>query len=131
MEKNLHITVKMNILPGKLNELKALIPNINAHVKGGEPETILYKWYIDESRMRCYLVETMVSDDSMLQHLQNISSVLPGLLAIAPITEWEICGNLSAQVLETVRGIARENNVTLINCGYVSGFARKAAEAVA
>lgn len=131
MEKNLHVTVKMNILPGKLDELKALIPNINAHVRAGEPETILYKWYIDESRMRCYLIETMLSDESMLQHLKNISSVLPGLLAIAPITEWEICGNLSALVLETVKAIAKENNVTLINCGYVSGFSKKVAEAVA
>ncbi len=131
MEKNLHIIVKMNILSGKLNELKAMIPNINAHVKAGEPETTLYKWYIDESKMRCYLVETMLSDESMLQHLQDIAPVLPDLLAIAPITEWEIYGNLSAPVLETVKAIARENNVTLINCSYVSGFAKKASEAVA
>ncbi len=108
-----------------------MIPNINAHVKAGEPETTLYKWYIDVSNLRCFLVETMLSDESMLQHLQNIASVLPGLLAIAPITEWEICGNLSKQVSETVKAIARENNVTLINCGYVSGFARKPAQAIA
>jgi quinol monooxygenase YgiN len=130
MEKNLHIVVKMNILSGKLNELKAMIPNINTHVKAGEPETTLYKWYIDETNLRCYLVETMTSDESMLQHLQNIASVLPGLLAIAPITEWEIYGNLSVPVLETVKAIARENNVTLINTGYISGFTRKPAQAM-
>jgi len=122
MDQQLHIIVKMNILPGKLNELEAMITDINAHVKAGEPETTLYKWYIDESSMRCYLVETMVTDDSMLRHLQNISSVLPGLLAIAPITEWEIYGNLSAQVSETVKAIAQSNNVALINANYVSGF---------
>jgi quinol monooxygenase YgiN len=124
MEKNLHIVVKMNILPGKLNELKKMIPDLNAHVKAGEPETTLYKWYIDESNQRCYLVETMVSGESMLQHLQNIGSVLPALLSIAPITEWEIYGDLSNQVSETVKSIAKDNNVTLINVGYISGFER-------
>ena len=131
MDKQLHIVVKMNILPGKLNELKAMVSDINGHVKAGEPETNLYKWFIDESSLRCYLVETMLTDGSMLQHLQNIGSVLPALLAIAPITEWEIYGNLSAQVLETVKSIAQSNNVVLTNANYVSGFSRKLAEAVA
>ena len=128
MNTQLHIIVKMDILPESLGKLKTLIPTINALVTKGEPGTMLYKWHINEEAMKCYLVETMRSDEDMLTHLENIGPILPDLFAVAPIRVWEIYGHLSSHVAETVSAVAADNNVVLIRGNYVSGFERVAAE---
>lgn len=128
MNTQLHIVVKMDILPECLGKLKTLIPKINELVNKGEPGTIVYKWHINEETMKCYLVETMRSDEDMLTHLQNIGPILPDLFAAAPIRVWEIFGHLSIQVAETVATVAAKNNLVLIRGDYVSGFERIPAE---
>lgn len=124
MSTQLHIVVKMDILPECLGKLKSLIPIINELVSKGEPGTIVYKWHINEATMKCYLVETMRSDKDMLTHLQNIGPVLPDLFAVAPIRTWEIYGNLSNEVAETVEATAAGSNVTLVRGDFVSGLER-------
>lgn len=124
MNTQLHIVVKMDILPESLGKLKSLIPTINALVNKGEPGTIVYKWHINEEAMKCYLVETMRSDEDMLTHLQNIGPILPDLFAVAPIRTWEIYGDLSNEVAETVQATAAASNVMLVRGDFVSGVER-------
>ena len=128
MNTQLHIVVKMDILPECLGKLKNLIPVFNEQVRKGEPGTTLYKWHINEETMKCYLVETMQTDKDMLTHLQNIGHLLPDLFAVAPIRIWEIYGDLSNEVAEVVTGIAAEHKLTLIRGNFVSGIERVASE---
>ena len=130
MNTQLHIVVKMDILPECLERLEGLIPKFNEQVKRGEPGTTLYKWHIHEETMKCYLVETMQTDTDMLTHLQNNGPMLPDLFAVAPISIWEIYGDLSPEVAETVSAIAAENKLTLIRGSFTSGFERVSAESI-
>ena len=77
--------------------------------------------------MKCYLVETISSDEALLVHLQNIGPILPDLFSVAPIVEWEIYGHFSQQEAETVKAIAAGSNIILVRSEYVSGFTRELA----
>ena len=86
---------ELTIEAGKLDEFKAKAEGYTEAVRKDEADTLEYQWWIAEDGSRCLLKETFTSSEALLQHLANVGPSLPDLLAIAPITRFEVFGEVS------------------------------------
>lgn len=87
---------ELTIQEGKTEEFKQQAAGYTEAVRAGEPGTLEYRWWLAEDGSRCLLKETFTSSEALLTHLENVGPSLPALLAIAPITRFEVFGELSA-----------------------------------
>ena len=90
--------IEFTIQDGKLEEFKEKAKGYAKAVEDGEPGTLGYQWWLKEDGKHCLLQETFDSDESLLTHLGNVGPSLPELLAIAPITRFEVMGSAGDQV---------------------------------
>lgn len=87
--------IEMTIADGKLDEFKAMATGFIGGTQANEPDTLTYQWYISEDGARALLHESFTTSEAMLTHLGNVGPELPNLLAIAPITRFEVFGSVS------------------------------------
>ena len=88
---------EMTIQDGKVDEFKEKAAAYTAAVKDGEQGTLEYQWWLSEDGTRSLLKEAFDSSESLLKHLENVGPSLPDLLAIAPITRFEVFGEVSPE----------------------------------
>ena len=88
--------LEMTIVAGKLDEFKALAEGFIGPTKAEEPGTLTYQWYISEDGSRALLHEVFADSAAMLNHLGRVGPTLGPLMAIAPITRFEVIGMVSA-----------------------------------
>ena len=89
--------LELTINDGKLEEFKDKAKGYIKAVQEGEPGTLSYQWRIGEDGTHCLLHEAFDSSEALLTHLGNVGPSLPDLLAIAPITRFEVFGTVSEQ----------------------------------
>ena len=94
--------IEFTINDGKVDEFRTKAEGYIESVKGNEPETLGYQWYLSEDGTRCLLQETFATSEAMLTHLGNVGPSLPELLAIAPITRLEVLGSASAAAVDAL-----------------------------
>lgn len=109
---------ELTIKEGKLAEFKEKAAAYTAAVKEGEPGTLEYQWWLSEDGERCLLKETFDGSESLLKHIENVSPTLPELLAIAPITRFEVFGDVSPEARTTLDSLG----ATYV--GHLVGFER-------
>ena len=97
--------VEFTIADGKTDEFKNKAKGYIDAVKGNEPGTLGYQWYVDAAGTRCLLQETFASSEALITHLKNVGPSLPDLLAIAPITRTEVLGSASAAATEALAAL--------------------------
>lgn len=88
--------IQFTIEDGKTEEFKKLADGFIALTQANEPNTLSYQWWVAEEGPHALLYETFTDSDGLLTHLGNVGPSLPDLLAIAPITRWEVFGDASA-----------------------------------
>ena len=93
---------ELTIKDGKVDEFKQKAGAYTGAVQMGEPGTLEYQWWLSEDGSRGLLKETFDSSESLLTHLANVGPNLPELLAIAPITRFEVFGEVSDAAREAL-----------------------------
>ncbi len=88
--------VELTIEEGKQDAFKQKAAKYIEQVEAGEPGTLAYQWFLAEDGSRCLLYENFADSNALLAHLANVGPSLPDLLAIAPITRFEVLGEASA-----------------------------------
>lgn len=87
--------IEFTINHGELDKFKNLAGHYTALTKENEPGTLAYEWYLQESGNRCLIRVSFTDSDALLTHFGNVGPTIPELLAIAPITRFEVLGPLS------------------------------------
>jgi quinol monooxygenase YgiN len=89
--------IEFTINDGKQDEFTAKAKGYAEATEKNEPGTLGYQWWMQEDGSHCLLQETFESSEALLTHLGNVGPSLPELLAIAPITRFEVLGTASDQ----------------------------------
>jgi len=110
--------VELSIQGGKLDEFKAKAEGYVPAVKDNEPDTLAYEWYLSPDGKRCLIREAFASSDALLTHLGNVGPSLPELLAIAPITQFEVLGTASEAVVNAL------SDFGVVHFSQLGGFER-------
>ena len=77
MEKQIQVTVELNIVAGKTSEVKQQIPALVQMVKMTELECISYEWFFNEEKNKCYILEGFRNSEALLAHLINVGPHYP------------------------------------------------------
>jgi quinol monooxygenase YgiN len=102
---SIRLIVRQGIVPGKLDEFKKMAEELTCGVEEGEPTTLGYEWFIDESGTSCYLNEYYGSSEDFLLHFSNLGPKLESMLAISPLQEMIVLGDPSARIKEMLGGL--------------------------
>jgi len=63
--------LELDVRPGKLEELRALIDEMVAGTKQAEPGTLSYEWSLSSDGSRCHIYEKYADSPAALTHLGN------------------------------------------------------------
>ena len=88
-----HYLIEFTISDGKKAEFESKAKGFVAATEANEQTTLEYNWYVDGNK--CLLYEAFENSEALLLHLGNVGPALPDLLAIAPITRFEVLGAVS------------------------------------
>ncbi|PSR53770.1 hypothetical protein AHMF7605_09660 [Adhaeribacter arboris] len=119
MTKQVQYTVELTIAPGKIEEFRKMMQSFLEAIQSQEPDTNAFQIYLNEAESKAYLVEWFQHSEAVLAHFANVGPMLPELLAIAPITRFEVFGNLSKEAEEAVKALG----ATILP--YHAGFIRE------
>ena len=89
--------IELTISEGNEDEFAAKAAAYSQATESSESGTLGYNWYRAEKGATCVLHERFDSSESLLTHLGNVGPSLPELLAIAPITRFEVLGAISSE----------------------------------
>jgi quinol monooxygenase YgiN len=113
----LSYTIELAITDGKLDEFSEMAKAFTAATQE-EPGTLRYQWFVSKDGSRCLIQEGFESSEALMVHLGNAGPHLPGLLAIAPITRFQVSGDASDEVRAVIDPLGAEHFHELV------GFAR-------
>ncbi len=91
-------SLEFNITAGQLDAFKAIASGYIAAAEANEPGTLRYQWYLNADATKCLLHEKFASSEACLAHLGNVGPTLPNLLALAPVTRFEVTGEPSDEL---------------------------------
>lgn len=97
---NIHIQAEFVIAKGKIKECKKLIRSMSKLVKANEPDTLEYKFFLNEDETKCIAHETYRNSRAALEHSNSIASqtVLPKIFKISKINRLDVYGNPSKEL---------------------------------
>ena len=100
----IHFTVEFQVPAERREEFKTLARRLASEVEATEPDTVAYCWYFDANEERCRVREIFETSEAMIAHVQApaVAEILPQLLEIAPLTVFEVYGDLSPEAEEAV-----------------------------
>ena len=76
---NIHFRAEVIIEEGKKEEYKKLIQAMSRVVEAYEPDTINFRFYLNESDTECIVWETYANSEAVLVHINGVASqtILP------------------------------------------------------
>ncbi len=101
--------LELSIEDGHLEDFKEKAAGYVSAVKKNEPDTLSYQWHLAEDGSRCLLHEKFASSEALLAHLANVGPSLPDLLAIAPITRFEVLGSASDEARQALADLGAQH----------------------
>ena len=110
--------IEFTINDGQTDALRSKAEAYIAAAQENEPGTLAYQWYLNADGTTCVLVERFENSGAVMTHLGNIGPSLPELLAVAPITRFEVLGDAS----DEVRGALAD--LGAIHFAHLGGFDR-------
>lgn len=118
MKDQIQYLVEFTIADGKTEEFKTLIHSIIEKVKKNEPGMDSYQLFYNIGETKSYMLERFPNSAGVMAHLAHVGPMLPELLELAPITRFEIFGNVSKEVAEAVESLGATTY------SYLDGFNR-------
>lgn len=118
MTDQIQYLVEFTIADGKTDQFKSLMHSLIEKVKKNEPGTDSYQVFYNNGEKNSYMIERFPNSAGVMAHLAHVGPMIPELLELAPITRFEIFGNVSAEVEEALKSLGA------ISFDYLDGFNR-------
>jgi quinol monooxygenase YgiN len=100
----IHVSAKMKIIQGMLEEFKQQAAKCISVVKDKDPGTLQYDWFLSLDKTECEIRETYESSESFLAHISNLREPLRILFEkFASDHSVVIYGDPSPELLENVK----------------------------
>jgi quinol monooxygenase YgiN len=100
----LRMTVHCTIHDGKLDEFQQVAAACLKSVEDKDTRTLDYRWFFNEDKSVCAILERYPDSDSLLEHLANLGETFGKLLGICELSV-EMYGEPSAALLEATSGV--------------------------
>ncbi|HZA62946.1 MAG TPA: hypothetical protein VE573_08760 [Nitrososphaeraceae archaeon] len=103
---NIHFRAEVIIEEGKKEEYKKLIQDMSRAVEANEPDTINYRFYLNESETECIVWETYANSEAVLVHINGVASqtILPKVHSVSRISKLDVYGNPSKELQMVLTG---------------------------
>ena len=102
MSDKIYFNVEFAIKEGKLEEFKKAAEAIVSAVEKNEPDAISYNWFFNKDNSKCCVVEMWNDSEAILNHFDNVASLIPKLFEVSEITRFEVYGELSEEAKKAV-----------------------------
>ena len=121
MSENIHIRAYFIIEKENVERFKKLIRKMSEVVETNEPDTLEYRFYLNEDGTKCIVHETYADSKATLSHNDSAASktVLPRIFNIAKLNRLDVYGNPDNELKKL---LARLNSQTF---NLFTGFSRK------
>lgn len=103
------VHTEWTIVPGKVEEFKAIFQELLAVVKEKEPNTLRYECYFDKDQTKSYIVEEYPNTEAVRAHTLHVTLTLRKLLKISKITNATVLGELNPVAKEALSIFGAEN----------------------
>ena len=108
MTQAINYALEFTIKPGMLESFESASKKCTEAVQSNEPAMNAYQWYFNDDKSKGYVVEWHTDSDSIMAHLQNIGGMLPKLLESCDLTRFDVFGDASEEVKETLSGLGAQ-----------------------
>ena len=105
----IYVHTEMTIVPGKVEEFKAIAQELLDLVKEKEPNTLRYECYFNKDQTKSYIVEEYPNTEALRVHTRHVALTLRKLLKISKITNATALGKLNPIAREALSVIGYEN----------------------
>jgi len=121
MSENIHIRAFFIIEKDNVEQFKKLIRKMSEVVETSEPDTLEYRFYLNEDGTKCIVHETYADAKATLLHNNNTASktILPRIFNIAQLNRLDVYGNPDDELKKVLAGL---NSQTF---NLFTGFRRK------
>ena len=101
---NIHFRAEVIIEEGKKEEYKKLIQDMSR--SRYEPDTINYRFYLNESETECIVWETYANSEAVLVHINGVASqtIVPKVHSVSRISKLDVYGNPSKELQRVLAG---------------------------
>ena len=95
MSENIHIRAYFIIEKDNVERFKKLIREMSEVVETNEPDTLEYRFYLNEDGTKCLVHETYADSKATLSHNDSTASktILPSIFNIAQLNRLDVYGN--------------------------------------
>ena len=101
----LHVTARLTIHEGKLEEFKRLAAQCMQLVRDCDSGTLHYDWFFNDDQTECVVRETYKDSGAVLEHVANLGPTLGAILGVSDMA-LEFYGSPSDQLVEATVGLA-------------------------
>ena len=121
MSENIDIRAYFIIEKDNVEQFKKLIREMSEVVKTSEPDTLEYRFYLNEEGTKCIVHETYADSKATLSHNDSTASktILPSIFNIAQLNRLDVYGNPNDELKKVLAGL----NSHIFNL--FTGFSRK------
>lgn len=100
----IHVTARLTIKPGKLEECRTVAALFRERIIGKTPGTLQYDWFINAEETECIVQECYRDSQAIFDHLANLGDAFPKLLEVCDM-DLTFCGSPSAELLEFLKDL--------------------------
>ena len=119
MSNDVYWVLELNIKPGELDNMKALMNEMVEATQANEPDTLNYEWFISEDEKTCHLYERYADSAAVMTHLGNFRQYFARrFLAVFEPTRQVVYGNPNDEVRKALAGAGA------VFMGPLGGFVR-------
>ena len=121
MSENIHIRAYFIIEKDNVERFKKRIREMSDLVETNEPDTLEYRFYLNEDGTKCIVHETYVDSEAVLFHNESAASktILPSIFNMAQLNRLDVYGNPNDELKKVLVGL---NSHTF---NLFTGFSRK------
>ncbi len=121
MSENIHIRAYFIIEKDNVEQFKKLISEMSEVVETNEPDTLEYRFYLNEDGTKCIVHETYADSKATLSHNDGAASktILQSIFNAAQLNRLDVYGNPNDELKKVLAGL----NSHMFNL--FTGFSRK------
>jgi quinol monooxygenase YgiN len=101
----IHVTARLKIHAGKLEELKTLAAKLMEVVRTQDSGMLKYDWFLSADQTECVIQESYRDSDAVLEHLGNVGELSGEMMGLGDLTI-EAYGSPSAALVEATAALA-------------------------
>ena len=90
-----------SIADGKTEEFKSIIQEV-IDLERSASDVLVYEFFLDDDESKFHAIESFKDSDSVLQHMERGSEIIPRLLEVADVTRFEIYGDATQELRDAV-----------------------------